>query len=306
MNNKKLFPKGDCQRLVIGFALVLIALACGSGPARTGPPPTRKIIERLATKTPALALAPSPVTRTPTLEPARLISPTELPSVAAPSPASTEPPTVEVLLPMATASENTVNLRAGPGTGYDLAGSLAVGESLEIAGRNGDSSWWQVSGPNGLAWVAASVVTAEHTSDAIAVVEAPPMPTPWPTLAPAVVEPVSPMAAPLSATPIPPTPPAGPAVKIAAVNHRDEYVDLQNAGAAPQDLSGWRLFSEHGAQDCPLSGAIQPGESLRIWAMTADASQGGYNCGFGTNIWNNSEPDAAVLYDATGAEVSRK
>jgi len=44
---------------------------------------------------------------------------------------------------------------------------------------------------------------------------------------------------------------------------------------------------------------------LRIWAMAEDAGQGGYNCGFGTNIWNNSKSDPAVRYDAVGHEVDR-
>lgn len=49
-----------------------------------------------------------------------------------------------------------------------------------------------------------------------------------------------------------------------------------------------------------------PGATLRIWAMTEDADQGVFNCGFGANIWNNDDPDPAVLYDATGREVDRK
>lgn len=111
-------------------------------------------------------------------------------------------------------------------------------------------------------------------------------------------------------TPIPatatPTAPSGPVLTIVAVNKRDEFVDIQNIGDAPQDLGGWHLLSERGAQDCPLGGVIGPGETLRIWAMAEDAGQGGFNCGFGTTIWNNSESDAAVLFDAVGAEVSRR
>lgn len=103
----------------------------------------------------------------------------------------------------------------------------------------------------------------------------------------------------------PPSQPSGPHVVIVGVNKRAEYVDIQNTGDAPQDLTGWRLLSERGAQDCPLAGVIQPGETLRVWAMAEDAGQGGFNCGFGTTIWNNSEPDAAILFDPAGAEMSR-
>lgn len=82
-------------------------------------------------------------------------------------------------------------------------------------------------------------------------------------------------------------------------------MDIRNIGNEAQDLNGWQLLSERGSQNCVLSGALGPGQSLRIWAMSSDAGQGGFNCGFGENIWNNSEPDAAILYDAQGNEVSR-
>ncbi len=93
---------------------------------------------------------------------------------------------------------------------------------------------------------------------------------------------------------------------ITAVNVRDEYVDIQNTGREPVDLAGWSLVSENGSQACDLGRTIQSGETLRIWALAKDADQGGYNCGFSRNIWSNSEPDPAVLYDPKGVEVSRK
>ena len=83
-------------------------------------------------------------------------------------------------------------------------------------------------------------------------------------------------------------------------------MDIQNTGGSDQDLGGWVLVSEKGNQACGLGGVLPAGASLRIWAMASDGGQGGFNCGFGSNIWNNSDPDPAVLYDATGAEVSRR
>jgi uncharacterized protein YgiM (DUF1202 family) len=104
--------------------------------------------------------------------------PTETPTELPP----TETPTPEVLKPVVTASEGDVNIRNGPSTDYEIVGTLSTGESLEIVGRNADSSWWQVSTPSGLAWVAASVVTASNVDDSIPVVEAPPPPVqPMPT-----------------------------------------------------------------------------------------------------------------------------
>jgi len=54
-----------------------------------------------------------------------------------------------------------------------------------------------------------------------------------------------------------------------------------------------------------LAGAIQPGAVQGVWAMPAGASQGGFDCGFGRNIWNYSRPDPAVLYDNSGVLVDR-
>ena len=94
-------------------------------------------------------------------------------------------------------------------------------------------------------------------------------------------------------------------LRIIAVDKGAEFVDIQNQGDQPQDLSGWTLVSEKGNQACALGSVIGPGEVLRIWAMAEDADQGGFNCAFGSAIWNNSEKDPAVLYDAAGQEVSR-
>ena len=105
-----------------------------------------------------------------------------------------------------------------------------------------------------------------------------------------------------------PTEPAaavGAIIRIIAVNKQAEYVDIRNQGDQPQPLTGWVLVSVTGDQKCPLSGILNPGETLRIWAMAEDANQGGYNCGYGTNIWNNNESDPAVLLNAAGEEVSR-
>jgi hypothetical protein len=109
-----------------------------------------------------------------------------------------------------------------------------------------------------------------------------------------------------TATPTPsPTPSLNPAIQIVAVDKGAEVVDIVNQGEQAQNLQGWTLLSEKGNQACPLSGTIAPGETLRVWALSADAGQGGFNCAFDANIWNNGESDPAVLYDSVGREVSR-
>jgi hypothetical protein len=94
-------------------------------------------------------------------------------------------------------------------------------------------------------------------------------------------------------------------IVIIQVDKRAEFVVIRNDGDQSQDLGGWRLVSEKGDQSCTLGGAIAPGQTLYIWARAEDQHRGGYNCGFGSNIWNNSDPDPAVLYDAAGQEVDR-
>lgn len=109
-----------------------------------------------------------------------------------------------------------------------------------------------------------------------------------------------------AATVTPPPPVvAGNPVVITHVDKRAEYVDIKNNGSQAIDLGGWMLRSERGSQDCWLSGVLQPGTALTIWAMAKDVGQGGFNCGFGSNIWNNSKSDPAVLFNQNGEEVSR-
>lgn len=71
--------------------------------------------------------------------------------------------------PFVTALDRNVNIRSGPGTQYQIVGSLLTGQSLEIVGRTADNSWWQVAMPGGLGWVAAKVTSASNVSESIPV-----------------------------------------------------------------------------------------------------------------------------------------
>ena len=137
--------------------------------------------------------------------------------------------------------------------------------------------------------------------------EAPSTFTPLPTSLPATEtpRPTSPLPTSDMPQPSPTSPVVGGQIVIIGVDKRAEYVDLQNVGGESQDLSGWVLVSEKGDQRCNLGGVVEANAVLRVWALTSDADQGGYNCGFGSNIWNNSDPDPAVLYDNAGNLVHR-
>ena len=95
----------------------------------------------------------------------------------------------------------------------------------------------------------------------------------------------------------------GALIRIKVVDKEAEYVDLENIGNQPQDLTGWSLVSERGDQACGLGGVIASGATLRVWSNNANSE--GYNCNFGSEIWNNSESDPAVLYNNQRQEVDR-
>ena len=117
------------------------------------------------------------------------------PSAPDREPAAASTPIPANTAPRVTPSGGPVNLRLGPGINYPQAGVLQVGQSLEVVGRNGASSWWQVTTPNGLRWIAASVTIATNVDGNIPIVAAPPPPaSPPPTNTPPPAQPTRPPA----------------------------------------------------------------------------------------------------------------
>jgi hypothetical protein len=91
--------------------------------------------------------------------------------------------------PQITASVNA-NVRSGPGTAYDVVGSLSLGQTATIVGRNDAYTWWYVDYPGisgGHAWIAGSVVTSACVPSVVQVVAAPALPTDVPTDVPTKV-----------------------------------------------------------------------------------------------------------------------
>lgn len=189
------------------------------------------------------------------------------PADTAPVPVAAAPPAEAPtsLIPLVTAHDGAVNLRSGPGTGFDKIGLIPNGKSLEIVGRNGDSSWWLVSGPDGLAWVADSVVIASNVGDDVPVIGVPP-PMAQPAPQPAVV-------ATATATQILPSPtptrPVGTATAVAEatrlfVEDTVGFKELRkHLGAAPISES----FSPKGDQIAILEG-------IKLQTVAGDGSSG--------------------------------
>ena len=94
-------------------------------------------------------------------------------------------------------------------------------------------------------------------------------------------------------------------------NEPDEYVEITNQGAVAQDLTGWRLDSERGAASgqvfhFPAGFVMQPGQVCRVYTDELHPEWCGLSFGYRkSGVWNNNEPDAAVLFDGDGAVVSR-
>lgn len=99
-----------------------------------------------------------------TATPADNVSPTATPGES-PTPA---PAVVTVI--------QRANLRRGPGTDFDLVATLNANETAVAVGRNSAGDWIQVenaSGPEGKAWLLASLVTVSVPVDQLPVVNPP-------------------------------------------------------------------------------------------------------------------------------------
>lgn len=80
--------------------------------------------------------------------------------------------------PTVTATVNA-NVRSGPDTAYDIVGSLSLGQTATIVGRNDAYTWWYIDYPGvsgNHAWIAGSVVTSACVPSVVQVVAAPPLP----------------------------------------------------------------------------------------------------------------------------------
>lgn len=88
----------------------------------------------------------------------------------------------------------------------------------------------------------------------------------------------------------------------------DEYVEITNLGSESQDLAGWVLkdISEGYPSFTFTSYVLAPGQSIRVYTNEIHPEYGGFSFGYGKAIWNNNDPDTAVLRNAQGQEVSRK
>lgn len=160
-------PTADVRAAETQIAAKIYATQTASVPILTKTP--------RATTTPEPTLTPKP---TSTANPISTLNPTHTPN-----PTST--PTATPTLVPAVSAANTVNLRSGPGTGYDLVGAIKQGETCNVLGRIDDSTWLKVRCMGqSVSWVSASVVRMAGDILTVPVEKQIPPPPPTPTPAP--------------------------------------------------------------------------------------------------------------------------
>ena len=125
-----------------GVVLLIVLSLAGCG----GPPsPTPTPSPEPATATPVVAATPTPVPPTPAAQ-----QPTSSPT-APPAPQSPTPtPSPEGVVN----ADPSLNLRAGPGTSFDLVASLPLKSKVTVTGRTSDGQWLKITAPQfGDGWV---------------------------------------------------------------------------------------------------------------------------------------------------------
>ena len=143
----------------------LTAAAPTTAPAATATPAPPTVLP------PTPTVAPSPTTIPPTL------TPTAPPPT--PSPTARPSPTATPEGPQAIVQSETLNVRAGPGTGHAVVTTVKQGDRLPVIGRNADGSWLQVTLPTGRSgWIAASLAQLTVPADQVAVAKIIPTPPP--------------------------------------------------------------------------------------------------------------------------------
>jgi len=93
---------------------------------------------------------------------------------ATPDLAPTDLPTLDAAQgPLAQIAVAELNVRAGPGTGYEVVGVLTQGAQVPVTGLSADGTWLAVSLPGGAGWVFAELVTVSGDLTAVPVIAAP-------------------------------------------------------------------------------------------------------------------------------------
>ncbi len=128
---------------------------------------------------------------TPTVPPPPTVAPpTKAPDASAGAPAADAGAAANSDAPSLSVTNEFVNVRKGPGIGYEKIGELKLNDKAPVKGRTADNGWYQIAFQNGVGWVIADYVRANSSAKAVAVAAAPPLPAqPAQPVAPAPIAP---------------------------------------------------------------------------------------------------------------------
>jgi len=123
-----------------------------------------------------------------------------------------------------------VNLRKGPGTGYEIVGQLMKDESALVKAKSADGTWWQIefaAGEKGLAWVIGELVQFKGDAAGLLVVKVAP-----PAEATAADVPLA------TATPAPPAAPTTAPSALLPYSQADSFSPRNDIGDVPLGHNG--------------------------------------------------------------------
>ncbi|MBM3179592.1 MAG: hypothetical protein FJZ86_04485 [Chloroflexi bacterium] len=155
-------------------------------------PPTTVTVPPIATTPPTSTFTPTPTfTATFTSTPAPPTTVT-VPPIATTPPTSTFTPTptftatfTSTPAPPTVTAFQDANCRFGPGSAYNITGSLLNGESAPIVGRNAETTWWVIQTKSGATcWIWDGTVSVSGDTSRVPVIAPPPTPTFTPEVTP--------------------------------------------------------------------------------------------------------------------------
>jgi len=175
------------RRFLFVSVLVSAILACNLPTAAAPPVPADPgAAQTAAAQTVAaavnqtLVVIPSVVPPTLPLSPLPPATESSTPSpTLSPTPEFTSTPTI----PLVSVSVDT-NCRSGPGQVYDYLGSLYVGQTAEVYGKDPSGNYWYIrnsAAPGGFCWLWGQYATIVGSAALLPVYTPPPTPTPMPS-----------------------------------------------------------------------------------------------------------------------------
>jgi hypothetical protein len=190
---------------LLTLLVAALVAGCSAAPAPAPVPPTKTpkpTFTPTAVPTEIPFATAQPIQATAEAAATAANQPTQAPAATTePTAAPTEAPKETKL----TATQN-VNVRSGPGTAYPAVGRLAAGDSFVVTGRSDAGDWvkFDFNGKDG--WATAALVEVAGDLNAVAIAEAPALPTPRPQPTARPRPPAQP-----TNPPAPTSPPAPPA-----------------------------------------------------------------------------------------------